>query len=164
MAGRGVVSVYSHPRSGTNFAAACLQMNFYPTANLRGRGGRAGHWAARFRIPGYPWARLCGGHGFYREGRGRCVYVYRDGRDVAVSVFRTKGFLHPDWGALTFSEFLRTPLDWKGTPYARVLESSHVAERHKAHLRQTYNLLNLVDLRRQLDALLRQLLATDTLR
>ena len=34
------------------------------------------------------------------------------------------------------------------TPYARVLESVHISERHKAQLRETYNLLDLVDLRR----------------
>ena len=44
------------------------------------------------------------------------------------------------------------------TPYARVLQSSTVAEEHKAQLRETYNVLNLVDLRRQITVLQKQLL------
>jgi hypothetical protein len=44
------------------------------------------------------------------------------------------------------------------TPYARVLACSDVSEEHKTQLRQTYNLLNLVDLRRQINQLQDQLL------
>ena len=39
------------------------------------------------------------------------------------------------------------------TPYARVLASPDVSEEHKAQLRETYDLLNLVHLRRQIDEL-----------
>jgi len=39
------------------------------------------------------------------------------------------------------------------TPYARVLASPHVSEEHKAELRETYDLLDLVDLRRQINEL-----------
>lgn len=44
------------------------------------------------------------------------------------------------------------------TPYARVLACSDVSEEHKAQLRETYDLLNLVDLRRQINELQDQLL------
>jgi len=44
------------------------------------------------------------------------------------------------------------------TPYARVLACPDVSEEHKAQLRETYNLLNLVDLRRQINELQDQLL------
>jgi hypothetical protein len=44
------------------------------------------------------------------------------------------------------------------TPYARVLACSDVSEEHKTQLRETYNLLNLVDLRRQINQLQDQLL------
>ena len=46
------------------------------------------------------------------------------------------------------------------TPYARVLESPDVAEEHKAQLYEAYTLLDLMDLRRQIDDLQRQLLDT----
>jgi len=44
------------------------------------------------------------------------------------------------------------------TPYVRVLACSDVSEEHKAQLRETYNMLNLVDLRRQINELQDQLL------
>ena len=47
------------------------------------------------------------------------------------------------------------------TPFARVLASPDVAAEHKDHLRETYGLISLIDLRRQItglqDALLRTL-------
>jgi len=44
------------------------------------------------------------------------------------------------------------------TPYARVLASPDVSEEHKAQLRETYTVLDLVQLRRQIDDLQDQLL------
>jgi hypothetical protein len=44
------------------------------------------------------------------------------------------------------------------TPYARVVDSSDVSEKHKALLRETYHLLDLVHLRQQIDDLQDQLL------
>ena len=44
------------------------------------------------------------------------------------------------------------------TPYARVLESPHVSEEHKAQLRETYAVLDLVSLRQQINDLQSQLL------
>jgi hypothetical protein len=46
------------------------------------------------------------------------------------------------------------------TPYARVLASSDVAEEHKAELRETYAILDLVDLRRQINELQTAILDT----
>ena len=43
--------------------------------------------------------------------------------------------------------------DTPQTPYARVLASPDVSEEHKAELRESYALLNLVDLRRQINEL-----------
>jgi len=48
--------------------------------------------------------------------------------------------------------------DTPQTPYARVLASPHVSEEHKTLLRETYALLDLVQLRQQLDELQDQLL------
>jgi hypothetical protein len=44
------------------------------------------------------------------------------------------------------------------TPYARVLASPDVSKEHKAQLRETYAVLDLVQLRRQIDDLQDQLL------
>jgi hypothetical protein len=46
------------------------------------------------------------------------------------------------------------------TPYARVLASPDVSEEHKAELRETYALLDLVDLRRQINELQDEILST----
>jgi hypothetical protein len=46
------------------------------------------------------------------------------------------------------------------TPYARVLVSPDVSEEHKAELRETYDLLDLVDLRRQINELQDEILST----
>jgi len=46
------------------------------------------------------------------------------------------------------------------TPYARALASPHVSEEHKAELRETYALLDLVDLRRQINELQDEILST----
>jgi len=46
------------------------------------------------------------------------------------------------------------------TPYARVLASPDVSEEHKAELRETYDLLDLVDLRRQINELQDEILST----
>jgi hypothetical protein len=46
------------------------------------------------------------------------------------------------------------------TPYARVLVSPDVSEEHRAELRQTYDLLDLVDLRRQINELQGEILTT----
>ena len=48
------------------------------------------------------------------------------------------------------------------TPYARVLASPDVSEEHKAQLRETYDLLNLVHLRRQIDELQSETLYSDS--
>lgn len=113
-----IAKVFSHPRSGTHFFGAWLKANFYQNLDVTGRGGGAGHWANRFHIPGYSHAKLLGDHRFWR-GDKDCFYVFRDGRDVAVSVWRTKKFQHPSWSKLSFAEFLRRPLDWRGTPNFR---------------------------------------------
>ena len=46
------------------------------------------------------------------------------------------------------------------TPYARVLASPDVSEEHKSELGETYDLLDLVDLRRQINELQDEVLST----
>lgn len=125
--------VYSHPRSGTHLLAACLKLNFYPGAGLARKVAGIGHWSQRVRVEGFAWQGLIGGHGFW-NGQSGCLYVYRDGRDVAASLFRSKRFLNRAWRGMTFSEFLREPLDWRGSPSRRAEPGMTVAEHWRAHL------------------------------
>ena len=55
---------------------------------------------------------------------------------------------------------VRRTYDEPRTPYARVLDSPHVSQEHKAQLRETYESLDLVHLRQQITGLQRQLLST----
>jgi hypothetical protein len=50
--------------------------------------------------------------------------------------------------------------DHPQTPYARVLTSPHISEEYKTELRQAYDLLNLVDLRQQINNLQKRLFRT----
>lgn len=112
------MKLYWHPRSGGQWACATVKQAFYPELPEPQYPGTTGHWSNR--QPNAPWAGrvLSGGHGFY-NGQERCIYVVRDGRDVALSFFRTKAFQHESWGGLSLSDVLRKPLDWRGTPGRR---------------------------------------------
>jgi len=127
------VKVHSHPRSGTHLLAACLKLNFYPDVNLGRDVAGIGHWSQRVKVGGFAWIKLLGGHNFW-NGQTRGVYVYRDGRDVAASLFRSKRFLNRKWAGMTFAEFLREPLDWRGSPAQRAEPGPTIAEHWRAHL------------------------------
>jgi hypothetical protein len=128
--------VYAHPRSGLNFLRAQLKASFYPDDPRTERRAlvSTGHWAQRYRIapgPGWIFARHHI-HACYRGQRG--LYIYRDGRDVAVSLWRSKTFQHPTWGNLSFSEFLQRPLDWTETPRQQAAPRLTIAEHWRQHV------------------------------
>lgn len=132
-----LIRVYGHPRSGNNLLCALLARNFYPDCDLETR-GCIGHWANRLRDQVNHYGKLAGTHMPYDHPRAQivrpCVYVYRDGRAVAYSLWRTKQFQHPDWADLTFSEFLRRPLDWTGSPGNAEPFGGTIIEHWRAHL------------------------------
>ena len=109
------MKLYSHPRSGTNWALALIGQAFYGIATVQP--AQSGHWAQRVTVNARA-LELHGGHIFYRKPfpKGSLVYLYRDGRDVLASLWRTKAFQHPSRRNQTFAQFLRTKLDWYATP------------------------------------------------
>lgn len=112
--------VFSFPRSGTHFFMATIKRNFYPNTDLSLDGVIGGHWAELVPLPKNDYAALFASHVVPRGGvEWPSIYLYRDGRDVAVSLWRAKSLQHPSWRGLSFSEFLRKPLDWVGTPGQR---------------------------------------------
>ena len=122
-----MISVYSFPRSGSNYLQALLAANLYSALDLSVQ-GEWGHWSERKPIV-TPHGRLFGSHGLpwnitppagltARESKGEAVYIYRDGRAVALSVYRSAGFTNPSWAGISFSDFLRRKLDWTLSPAA----------------------------------------------
>ncbi|PNQ72111.1 hypothetical protein C1T31_13485 [Hanstruepera neustonica] len=118
-----LVKVYSHPRSGTHFLEAFLAQNFYPDTNLFIPDVAWGHWSNRqIKKEGNPYGQLFGNHYFakYNTDSSPKIYIVRDGRAVAYSVWKTPNFLHQDVSQQSFKEFLHTPLDWHGSPSHKV--------------------------------------------
>lgn len=123
-----LVHIYSHPRSGTHFLEAFLAKNFYPDLDLRVHEPMWGHWSNRkTNIKGTEYGKLFGSHRFPSNKTvdyGPAIYIYRDVRAVAVSCWKTPNFKHASWDKLSFSEYLRRPLDWRGSPGNPTTESS----------------------------------------
>lgn len=113
-----LVHIYSHPRSGTHYLAYLMAANFYRDINLETPPGAWGHWADRRRT-GISLVGKLFGHHRVAAPAGPAIYLYRDGRAIALSMWRSDHFLHPDMKKLTFGEFLRTKLDWVQTPSDR---------------------------------------------
>lgn len=108
------LKLYSHPRSGTNWALALLSRAF--TGSVILAPAKTGHWSNRIVVKA-PKTHIRGGHQFYNKTlQGPRLYIYRDGRDVAYSLWRTKAFQNKQMRNLSFSAFLRTPIDWYATP------------------------------------------------
>jgi len=61
------------------------------------------------------------------------IYIYRDGRAVAYSLWKSK-YYNKDWGDLTFSEYLRKPLDWLGGPGQKRDSEFNIAQHWYHHV------------------------------
>jgi len=126
--------LYSHPRSGTNWLLALLEQAYWGCVKYAP--AETGHWSQRVEVPAAPQStQFWGGHQFCQNARGgKRIYLYRDGRDVALSLWRTKAFQHKSWRRLSFSEFLRRPLDWLRTPGRKTDQHWTIAEHWRRHL------------------------------
>lgn len=131
-----LVKIYGFPRSGAHFTMALLARNFYPDANLATPGGQVGHWAHRATVPESEHGKLAGHHGPPQWGYDttHSIYIYRDGRAVAASLWRSPHFKNPDWADMTLGEFVRRPLDWQYSPGYRAWASANVIEHWRDHL------------------------------
>ena len=124
--------IYGFPRSGNHALAAMLKEHFYADVNTDGavRNTGTGHWsqrknATRFSLDGgdvqevnfvNPYARLLGNHQPPPARGGKCLYIYRDGRDVASSLYNWPKARHIEDLRLPFGTFIRKNLDWWGSP------------------------------------------------
>lgn len=139
-----MLKIFSHPRSGTHFLEAFVAKNFYPTHNLSVKNVEWGHWSNRKLRKENPYGELFGGHHLptkrYRFNPSPLIYIYRDGRAVAYSVWKTPNFLNSEMSELSFSEFLRTPLDWEGSPGNMVNHGKNIIEHWVHHLESWFSL------------------------
>lgn len=114
-----LVKVYSHPRSGTHFLEAFVGRNFYKERNLLIKPITWGHWSNRRELAeGNPYGKLFGNHYFAERNindRPK-IYIIRDVRAVALSIWKTSNFVHQSNAGRSFAEFLRDNIDWSGTP------------------------------------------------
>jgi hypothetical protein len=63
-----------------------------------------------------PYAKLFGSHSIVPPKNVHdCIYLVRDGRDVALSCYNWKGSMPQTMEPISFSEYIRTPIDWLGT-------------------------------------------------
>lgn len=140
-----LIKIYSHPRSGTHFLEAFLARNFYPEKDLAVAHIPWGHWSNRkVYESGGKYKKLFGSH-YWPDEIGKrkkhpMVYIYRDGRAVAYSIWKTENFLHKDLEGISFSDFLRIKLDWKGGPGKQADTGWNIAEHWYHHVHAWTNL------------------------
>jgi len=114
-----LIKIYSHPRSGTHFLEAVIAENFYSSLELQINEVVWGHWANRkTSLDPNKYGKLFGSHEYpsalpnIKKG----IYIYRDPRAVAYSIWKTPNFINPKLQGISFSDFLRSKLDWVGSP------------------------------------------------
>jgi len=97
-----------------------IAINFYASENLEKDKRMFGHWS-RLKELSTPIknAQLFGSHSFalkrHRYLPIKKIYIYRDGRDVAFSMWNSE-FFDEKWGDISFQDYLRKNLDWFSTP------------------------------------------------
>ncbi len=131
-----LVKVYSHPRSGTHFLEAFLAKNFYKKKDLKIEEIAWGHWSNRkIKKEGNLYGKLFGNHYFANRNTNDQpkIYIYRDGRAVAYSIWKTPNFLNKEDSKLSFNAFLNTKIDWQGTPSLKVDPKLTIFEHWSEH-------------------------------
>jgi hypothetical protein len=98
-----------------------------------------GHWANRKVTPNSnKYYKLFGSHAFPTKTMKKIdypmIYIYRDGRAVAYSIWKTENFINPKYKNISFTDFLREKLDWKGSPAFRSKEKYTIAEHWEKHV------------------------------
>lgn len=133
-----LIRVYSHPRSGTHFLEAVLAKNFFRDKNVEVEDVIWGHWSNRQKKNNpNPYGKLFGSHIFpsaIKKIDHSAIYIFRDPRAVAYSIWKTPNFLNPNLKNISFSEFLRTKLDWIGSPAFRSRRKYNIIQHWERHV------------------------------
>lgn len=139
------LQVFSHPRSGTHFLEKFIGDNFYQNVDLGTGEVIWGHWSdRRANKEGNPYGKLFGSHAYPQRHLRKIdypvVYIARDGRAVAYSIWKTQNFLHPKHKDISFSEFLRLKLDWIGSPAFQCRPKFNIAQHWYRHVKGWHKL------------------------
>lgn len=129
-----IVKVFSHPRSGTNLLRTLMKKNLYHDMDVSSGPGQWGHWSNRVWKDGDDQGQLSGYHQPRAVKGIPAIYIYRDGRAVCLSVWRSKNFNAPDLALVPFSDFLQAHMDWAGTPGARCEPVRSIVEHWQIHV------------------------------
>ena len=137
--GKPLLKVYSHPRSGTHFLEAFISENFYKNKDLSTKKVEWGHWSNRkIKKTGNPYGQLFGSHTHVPDKfnyYGPKIYIIRDGRAVAYSIWKTPNFLNSKLQKLSFHDFLKEKIDWIGTPANRSNQIYSILEHWYLHVK-----------------------------
>mgnify|MGYP001803819922 FL=1 len=106
------IKVFSHPRSGTHFLESFVGENFYSGIDLSRKNVEWGHWKNRqIDKEGFKYGKLFGSHlppyPSLKKIDYPVLYIYRDGRAVAHSLYNYEQFIVPGKEQITFRLFLR---------------------------------------------------------
>jgi hypothetical protein len=130
-----IIKIHSHPRSGTNYLGSLLKLNFYNNIDLKTQ-GKWGHWSNRldFNQP-VMYGRLFGDHSFNLiNNKTPKIYIYRDGRSVALSVWKSYNFNNKNIENMCFSDYLRHKIDWEGSPGVKSKPKNNIIEHWLRHV------------------------------
>lgn len=139
-----LLHVHGHPRSGNHYLAAMLHRHFFdddPSLAIEVDPRNTGHWRRRAaerdlglsRAPGalsyqgervegderVAYGKLLGTHRLpppKLTDLARSIYILRDGRDVALSLYAWKRCLPPGHEDIGLERYLARPIDWQGSP------------------------------------------------
>ena len=134
-----LVKIYSHPRSGTHFLEAFVGENFYPNYDLKLDSITWGHWSNRLENKkGNPYGKIFGNHLFPPKlnDNSKKIYIKRDGRAVAYSMWKTPNFKHMEYNSISFHDYLKLKIDWFGTPSQKAQTSLTILEHWLKHCRE----------------------------
>lgn len=144
------MKIWGHPRSGNHYLASAIHRAFYRSDEkfaLRVMASGTGHWSQRqlgvledfgsqsAEASTVPWGLLLGSHVSSPPTEPReAIYVYRDGRDVALSIYNWTRFRGAHEVDIGLSEYLRRPIDWIGSPGHRAPRNALLWERWRDHV------------------------------
>jgi len=133
------VTVFSHPRSETHLAEAFLARNFYEKTEFATTDIEWKHWSNRMvETKSNKYHKLFGSH-ICPDKRLTNIdypvlYIYRDGRAVAYSIWKTENFIHLKHKGVPFTVFLRLKLDWKGSPGTKSFPEYNIVQHWVQHV------------------------------